>query len=357
MAKQIIYEPSRTLQEFRLLPRLTTRENSIDNIDLSTNIPLSLRIPLISAAMQSVSGVKMAEALGNLGGLATIYCSQSIEDQAKMVYDSKKLTFQVSAAVNTHDYKDRAKTLFEAGADMLCIDASDGFSYYVHDCLNYLKDNFPNLPVMAGNVVDAEAFRYLVRSGATAVKVGLGSGSICITQEQKGIGRGLATALIDVCKARDEWVSYGCRYIPIIADGGIVTAKDMTMALAIGADAIMLGRYFAQMDESPTEKQLLHLVDGTKEVKPYWGEGSARAQEWKSGRYNQNKFVEGVEGYVDTLGKLEDNLPEILSKIKASMSSCGAQNLEEFRRTSILEVVSALSIKEGQPHDIIIIEK
>ena len=187
-----------------------------------------------------------------------------------------------------------------------------------------------------------------IKPDAKAVKVGMGGGSICITQEQKGTGRGLATTIIKVAAARDTYFKKTGKYIPLIADGGIVNAKDVTIALALGADYVMMGRYFARMDESPTEKMTIknHVM------KPYWGEGSARAREWKEIRYNQAQFVEGVEGFVQYAGKLRDNLPETLAKIKASMSSVGAQNIQEFHKKAELEVVSALSIREGQAHDI-----
>ena len=347
MAKKIIFEPSRTLQEFRLMPRLTTADCTIDKIDLSTNIPLPLGLPLISAAMQSVSGVDMAIALGKLGGISSIYCSQPIEEQAQMVAMVKTQNVKVMAAINTHDYKERADALVAAGVDILSIDASDGYSSFQQECLRYIKSKHIKTHVIAGNIVDADGFDFLVNNGASAVKSGLGSGACCISQEQKGIGRGLATALINVCAARDRYFKRTLRYVPIIADGGVVTAKDITMALAIGADAVMLGRYFAQMSESPGE---LQQVNGGL-YKSYWGEGSARAMNWGAARYSQNKFVEGVEGRVKWAGKLEDELPETLSKIKASMSSCGCQNLREFRENAVLEVVSELAIREGKPHD------
>jgi IMP dehydrogenase len=178
--------------------------------------------------------------------------------------------------------------------------------------------------------------------------VGMGGGSICITQEQKGTGRGLATAIQDVVRARDAFAKASGVYLPIIADGGIETARDITMALAMGADACMMGRFFARMEESPTEK----LVVNNRVMKPYWGEGSSRARTWREQRYSQNTFVEGVEGLVEYAGKLKDNLDETTAKIRASMSSCGAPTIQAFHAGAVLELVSALSIREGQVHDI-----
>ncbi|MDY6915618.1 MAG: IMP dehydrogenase, partial [Candidatus Cloacimonadota bacterium] len=189
---------------------------------------------------------------------------------------------------------------------------------------------------------------FLADAGAGAVKVGMGGGSICITQEQKGTGRGLATSIIEVVRERNAYYKETGKYIPIIGDGGVTSTKDITISLALGTDYVMMGRYFARMEESPTKK----IVVNNRVMKPYWGEGSARAQSWKEKRYNQGKFVEGVEGLVEYSGHLRDNLEETLMKIKSSMSTCGVKNLYEFHQKARLELVSALSIREGRVHDI-----
>lgn len=482
MPKAIHMEPSRTLMEFRLLPGLTTEDTTQLNISLRTPLVYSededqtiyLNIPIVAAAMQSVSGVQMAIELAKLGGTAFIYCSQTIQQQAEMIRKIKKHkagfvspktvsletpisevfeltrqrgynTFPVvdgsnrllgiitkndydvkphgdrpvkermipreqltvgididdikeantllrethqsilpivdkqdhllylvfrkdirnhldnpnevldphkryiaSAAVNTHDYEKRVPALVEAGVDVLAIDASDGFSVFQARTLQWIQSHFPDTPVIGGNIITAEGFDFLAEHGARAVKVGMGGGSICITQEQKGTGRGLATAIIKVAEARDKYFKQTGKYIPLIADGGIVNSKDVIIALALGADYVMMGRYFARMDESPTEKVTIR----NQVMKPYWGEGSARARDWKELRYQQAMFVEGVEGFVQYAGKLRDNLPETLSKIKAAISSVGAVNIRELHEKAELEVVSALSIREGQVHDI-----
>ena len=482
MPKKIITEPSRTLMEFRLLPGLTTKESTLFNISLKTPLVYSkdenskyfLNIPIVSAAMQSVSGVKMAIELAKVGGTAFIFCSQTVEQEAQMVRDIKKYkagfvppktvlpdlpikelfeltrtrsynTFPVvddnhkllgiitkndydvkphgemlvkdrmisrsdlavgvniddikeantllrethqsvlpivdendkllylvfrkdirnhldnpnevvdehkrylaTAAINTHDHEQRVPALIEAGVDILAIDASDGHSEYQGTTLKWITKNYPDVPVIGGNIITGEGFDYLVENGARAVKVGMGGGSICITQEQKGTGRGLATSIMKVAEARDAYLKKTGEYIPLVADGGIVNSKDVVVALALGADYAMMGRYFARMDESPTEKVTLR----NQVMKPYWGEGSARAREWKALRYQQINFVEGVEGFVQYAGKLRDNIPEALAKIRASMSSVGAATIKELHHKAELEVVSALSIREGQVHDI-----
>ncbi len=482
MAKKINYEPSRTLMEFRLLPGQTFKETTTEKILLTTPLVYSpgnekkfnLNIPLVSAAMQSVSGAEMGIELAKLGGAAFIFCSQTIDAQAKMVkkikthksgfvkpmtmkpdmkisemykirkdtghstfpvvddneiflgliskwdydislhsdnlvkdrmiflenvkvarniadlkeansvlleshksvlpildndgkllymifrkdindqlnnpleiHDEKKRLLAV-ASINTHDYEERIAALTEAEVDVIAIDSSDGHTVYQKEVIEWIKKNYSQIPVIGGNIITKEGFRYLVEAGAGAIKVGMGGGSICITQEQKGTGRGLATTIIDVAEERDKYFIETGKYIPIIADGGVTGTKDITIALALGADYVMMGRYFARMEESPTDK----IVVNNRVMKPYWGEGSARARDWKMKRYNQAKFVEGVEGLVEYAGRLRDNLEETLEKIKSSMSTCGVQNIREFHEKAELELVSALSIREGKVHDI-----
>ncbi len=275
---------------------------------------------------------------------------RDIRDQREhplQVVDSQKRLLSV-AAVNTHDHDQRVPALAEAGVDALALDSSDGFSVYQAETVGWIRERFPDLPIIGGNVISAAGFRYLVAAGAHAIKVGMGGGSICITQEQKGTGRGLATAILDVVQERDRFHAESGRYVPVIADGGIVTSKDMVIALALGADCVMAGRWFARMEESPTEKVRIN----NRVMKPYWGEGSAKAQEWRNARYHQGKFVEGVEGFVDYAGSLADNLDSTMAKIRASLSSCGAASIPELHRVAQLELVSPLSIREGKVHDI-----
>jgi len=483
MVQRIIGEPSRSLMEFRLLPRLTTAESAIDRISLE--IPLvwaregqrdiRLKIPLVAAAMQSVSGPAMGIELAKLGGVAVIYCSQAIDAQAEMIatikshkagfvepltvspptnvqqietikqdkgfstfpvvseddvflglitqrdYDAQahghlrvtermtprerldvavnvtdlkeaharlvdshqsvlpivdeadrlcylvfrkdaqdqvnhpnevvddKRRLVAVAAINTHDYQERVPALVASEVDAVAVDSSDGYSVYQQEALQWIKANYPDLPVIGGNVITEDGFDFLVEAGAQAVKVGMGGGSICITQEQKGTGRGLATALMKVCEARDRYFQKTKRYIPIVADGGVTTSKDVVVALALGADYVMMGRYFARMEESPTEKVQIN----SHIMKPYWGEGAARARRWSESRYNHAAFLEGVEGFVEYAGKLRDNLDEMLAKIKAAMSSCGCQTIPELHERAQLELVTPYAIREGQVHDVL----
>lgn len=269
--------------------------------------------------------------------------------------DEKKRLI-VGAGINTRDYKERVPALVESGVDVLCIDSSDGFSEWQKETIHYIKNEYNSeILVGAGNVVDREGFLYLAEAGADFVKVGVGGGSICITREQKGIGRGQATAIIEVAKARDEYYKKTGEYIPICSDGGIVQDYHMTLALAMGADFLMMGRYFARFDESPTRK----LLVGGNYVKEYWGEGSNRARNWQ--RYdmggNSNlKFEEGVDSYVPYAGKLKDNLDQTIGKIKSTMCSCGVASIKELQSEAKLTLVSSTSIIEGGAHDVIVKE-
>lgn len=265
-------------------------------------------------------------------------------------------TLLVGAGINSRDYKERVPALLEAGADALCIDSSDGFSVWQAETLEWIhKEYGDQIIVGAGNVVDGEGFRYLVDHGADFVKVGIGGGSICITREQKGIGRGQASAVIDVSRARDQYFKETGIYVPICSDGGIVHDYHMVLALAMGADFLMMGRYFARFDESPGPVMKV----GTNIVKEYWGEGSNRAKNWQ--RYDTGgeevgnmKFEEGVDSYVPYAGPLKTNLDQTLSKIKSTMSSCGTASLADLRQNAKITLVSATSIVEGGAHDVVL---
>ncbi|MDL2278691.1 IMP dehydrogenase [Parabacteroides sp. OttesenSCG-928-G07] len=269
--------------------------------------------------------------------------------------EDKKLL--VGAGINTRDYKERVPALVKAGVDVLCIDSSDGYSEWQQETLQWVKETYNGQVLIgAGNVVDQDGFNYLVEAGADFIKVGIGGGSICITREQKGIGRGQATALIDVAEARDQYFEKHGVYIPICSDGGLVHDYHMVLALAMGADFVMMGRYFARFDESPTKK----LKIGNSFVKEYWGEGSNRAKNWQrydAGGGESLKFEEGVDSYVPYAGKMKDNLDITLGKIKATMCSCGCISINELQKNAKITLVSSTSIVEGGAHDVILKDK
>ena len=262
----------------------------------------------------------------------------------------------VGAGINSRDYRERVPALIDAGVDVLCIDSSDGYSEWQKETIEFIKSEYgEEAKVGAGNVVDREGFLFLAEAGADFVKVGIGGGSICITREQKGIGRGQASSVIEVAEARNEYYEKTGIDVPICSDGGIVHDYHMTLALAMGADFLMLGRYFARFDESPTKK----LRIGSNYVKEYWGEGSNRARNWE--RYDDSgkgklEFEEGVDSYVPYAGKLKDNMEISMSKIRSTMSSCGAISLQDLQKNARMTLVSATSIVEGGAHDVILKE-
>ena len=487
-------EPSHTFSEYLLVPGYSSKECIPSSVSLKTPLvkykkgeecPLTMNIPMVSAVMQAVSGEDMGVALAKEGGVAFIYVSQPIEQQAEMVrkvknskagfvvsdsnlktdntmadvVELKKITghstmavtddgtgtgkllgivtsrdyrvsrmdpntkvsefmtpleniisapegttlkeandiiwdnklnslpiidkdghlvafvfrkdyetqknnpmqlldadkrYVVGAGINTRDYAERVPALVEAGADVLVIDSSEGYSEWQSMTIKWIRDHYgDSVKVGAGNVVDGEGFRFLADAGADFIKVGIGGGSICITRETKGIGRGQATAVIDVAAERDKYFEETGVYVPICADGGIVHDYHMTLALAMGSDFCMLGRYFSRFDESPTTKV---LVNGNY-MKEYWGEGSARARNWQRydlGGAGKLSFEEGVDSYVPYAGALSDGVAVTLAKIRSTMCNCGALNLQELRDKAKITLVSAFSIVEGGAHDVVL---
>ncbi len=487
MAK-LVNEISRTFSEFLLIPRLTQSSHTPHNVDLKAPLAkyakgsasrFTLNIPFVSASMQSVSGADLAIALARKGGLAFIYCSQPIADQAEMVAKVKShkagfvqsdsnlrpdntladavalqrktrhstipvthdgtrngkflgiltdkdfwefeddlkaqvsdymtakenviygtvgislheanlllhrhkkeclpvldadgrlhsLVFKkdyidhrnnpfemlddqkrmaVGAGINTHDYKERVSALVEAGVDVLCFDSSDGYSEFLKEAAVWVRKRYGATVVLGGgNVVDGEAFTYLVgEADLDFVKVGIGGGSICITREQKGIGRGQASALMDVVSRRDEYFQKTGTYIPVCSDGGLANDTQIIIALAMGADFVMMGRYFAMTNESPTPKVSI----GGRLYKPYWGEGSNRARNWQRyalGEEKDMKFEEGIDAYVPVVGSLSDILDVTIAKLKSTMCNSGAVTLSEFSKKAVLTRVSQQSFTEG----------
>ncbi len=280
---------------------------------------------------------------------------QHKENPNELLDASKR--YIVGAGINTRDYEERIPALLDAGADVLCIDSSEGYSEWQARTLGFVRATYGDqVKIGAGNVVDRDGFRFLADAGADFVKVGIGGGAICITRETKGIGRGQATAVIEVAKARDEYFEEKGVYVPICADGGIVQDYHVTLALAMGCDFCMLGRYFARFDESPSNKV---LVNGSY-MKEYWGEGSARARNWQRydlGGDKKLSFEEGVDSYVPYAGSLRDNIAVTLSKVKSTMCNCGALTIPELQKKAKLTLVSSVSIVEGGAHDVLLKDK
>ncbi len=352
----------------KLLGIVTSRDYRVSR--LSRETPIAEFMTPISDVVYGEEGISLSEAnniiwdhkinqlpiLDKDGNMVAFVFRKDYDrhkENPEELLDSHK-RLMVGAGINTHDYKDRVPALIEAGADVLCIDSSDGFSEWQKDTLDFVRENYgPDFPVGGGNVVDKEGFRYLAEAGASFIKVGIGGGSICITREQKGIGRGQASALLAVAAERDRYYEETGVYIPLCSDGGIVYDYHMALALAMGADFVMLGRYFARFDESPGRT----LSVSGNYVKEYWGEGSERARNWQRyenvGEDGQMLFAEGVDSYVPYAGKLKDNVDTSLAKVKATMVSCGSLTINEFQQKARLVIVSPTSIVEGGAHDVI----
>ena len=293
---------------------------------------------------------------GRLDSLVFRKDYESAKSNPNELLDADK-RYIVGAGINTRDYAERVPALVEAGVDVLCIDSSEGFSEWQKLTIQWIRDHYgDSVKVGAGNVVDEEGFRFLAECGADFIKIGIGGGSICITRETKGIGRGQATATIEVAKARDEYFKETGVYIPICSDGGIVHDYHITLALAMGSDFVMLGRYFSRFDESPTNKV---KING-QYMKEYWGEGSSRARNWQRydlGGDSKLSFEEGVDSYVPYAGSLKDNVAISLAKVKSTMCNCGALTIPELQQKAKLTLVSATSIVEGGAHDVVLKDK
>ncbi|MBN2532129.1 MAG: IMP dehydrogenase [Spirochaetales bacterium] len=351
----------------KLLGILTSRDYRINKCDLNT--PVKDVMTPFPSLIYAEDGISLEEAndmiwkhkLNSLPVVNSDRCllylvfrkdyDEHMRNPLELVDKEKRLI--VGAGINTRDYKERVPELVNAGADILCIDSSDGFSEWQHKTIAYVKETWNGeVKIGAGNVVEREGFNYLADAGADFIKIGIGGGAICITREQKGIGLGQATAVIEVAKARDEYFQKTGEYIPICSDGGIVHDNNILLALAMGADFVMMGRYFARFDESPGKKM---KIKGNF-VKEYWGEGTERARNWaRYGYLKQGKlpFEEGVDAYVPYAGKLKDNIELTVSKIKATMCNCGALDIPELHRKARIALVSSLSMREGTVHDVI----
>ena len=283
----------------------------------------------------------------NLKGLITI---KDIEKQIKYPLSSKdsKGRLLCGAALGiTANVLDRAQELVNAHVDVVVLDSAHGHSANVLNCVRMIKEKFPDLQVIAGNVATAEATKALIEAGADAVKVGIGPGSICTTRVVAGIGVPQITAVMDCYSVAKE---YG---IPIIADGGIKYSGDMTKAIAAGANVCMMGSMFAGCDESPGT---FELYQGRK-YKVYRGMGSIAAMENGSkDRYFQSdakKLVpEGVEGRVAYKGSVEDTVFQLMGGLRSGMGYCGAKDIEYLKENGRFIKISAASLKESHPHDI-----
>ncbi|MBQ0078906.1 MAG: IMP dehydrogenase [Eubacterium sp.] len=354
--------------EGKLVGLVTSRDYRVSRLSLDTKVAEFMKP--YEKLIYAKKGVTLSEANdilwdNKLNALPIIDDNQRLDSFVfRKDYDTHKefpnelldahKRYVVGAGINTRDYAQRVPALLEAGADVLCIDSSEGYTEWQKLTIDWIREHYgDSVKVGAGNVVDREGFMYLAEAGADFIKIGIGGGSICITREQKGIGRGQASAVIEVAQARDEYFQKTGVYIPICSDGGIVYDYHMTLALAMGSDFLMLGRYFSRFDESPTNKLTLN----GQVYKEYWGEGSNRARNWQ--RYDMGgdsklSFEEGVDSYVPYAGPLSDNVRQSLQKVKSTMCNCGSLTIPELQKNAKLTIVSATSIVEGGAHDVML---
>ncbi len=292
--------------------------------------------------------------VSNEGTLQSVVFKKDLDKHIKFpcaTEDTQK-RLCVGAAVTTHpEDSERIHELTQTDVDFILIDASDGYTVYQKETIEWIKKNY-DVPVIGGNIVTAEAFKMLVQAGADAVKIGMGTGSGCITQDQKATGRGLATAIMEIAAVRNAYAESNS-YIPIIADGGINTSADIAIALALGADSVMMGNFFARMDESPGRE---FMIKGEK-VKEYWMEGSIKAHNNRRYYHNSKSFFEeGVQGFVPSIGSIYDILPISRNKLVSTFRTAGAANIKDFHKSAVLELQSPGSINDGKVNNMIQIE-
>jgi IMP dehydrogenase len=259
----------------------------------------------------------------------------------------------VGAAISTYpEDRSRIEALVESEVDFLVIDASDGFTVFQKETLEWIKHHFET-PVVAGNIVTPQAFEMFAGLEADAVKIGMGIGSGCTTQEVKATGRGQATAIIEIAAARNDHYKKTNIYIPLIADGGIISPADIAVALALGADSVMMGNFFARFSESPGE---LLYING-EYVKEYWMEGSRKGFNLR--RYYQSSsafFEEGVAGYVPYEGSVFDAIPSAKQRLKATLSTSGAESIQDLHKNAVLELQTYSASEAGRIHDMTVMK-
>ncbi|MEG1017510.1 MAG: IMP dehydrogenase [Oscillospiraceae bacterium] len=357
---KILYE-GLTFDDVLLIPQ---KSDVLPNeVDLTANLTktIKLKIPLMSAGMDTVTEHALAASLARLGGIGIIHKSMTSEEQAQEVRLVKESALILPTAVTdergkllcgaavgvTSDVLERVKTLVEAGVDIITIDTAHGHSKNVIDTVSRVKNAFPALPVIAGNVATPMATKELIEAGADSIKVGMGPGSICTTRIVAGIGVPQLTAIMMCAEEADK---YG---IPIIADGGVKFSGDIVKAIAAGGSVVMIGSLFAASQESPGE--VVNI--GGKSYKVYRGMGSTSAMKKGSGdRYFQSgskKFVpEGVEGLVPYSGEVADIVYQMLGGLRAGMGYCGTPTIEMLRKNSVFVKISSAGLHESHPHDI-----
>lgn len=368
-----LFPPSLTFDDILLLPGYAGFSRS--KIGLSTRLTrnISLRIPLVSAPMDTVTESELAIALGRLGGIGIIHRNLPADLQVKEVKKVLAEKLMVGAAVGAgKGFEDRVDALVRAKVTVLVVDSAHGFSKQVIDATRYIKQKYPKLQVIAGNIATYDGGIALIEAGADGLRVGMGPGAICTTRVISGMGVPQVTALLEVTKAAREF------NVPVIADGGIKYSGDMVKALALGAETVMMGSFFASCKEAPGEKveltreQVPHRFQSIFEkdkktylFKSYRGMGSIGAMTQGASIKSEGEFhgkdykdrvlvAEGVEGFVPVKGGVKDLVDQAIGGVKSGLYYIGAENLEELRSNAKFTKITQASLTESHPHDVLI---
>ena len=347
---------SLTFDDVLLIPKYSDVLPSETDISLRLTKKITLKVPFLSSAMDTVTESKMAVAIAQAGGIGIIHRNLNIKKQSDEVLKVKKKKLIVGAAIGTN-YEDleRARSLIDNGCDLIVIDTAHGHSAKVLKVLSKLKKINLNVPVCVGNIATAEASKKLYNSGADIIKVGIGPGSICTTRMVAGIGVPQISAIMEVKGALKN------KKIKIISDGGIKFSGDIAKALAAGADAIMMGSIFAGTDESPGKK---FKIKG-KIYKQYRGMGSIGAMSSGSAnRYFQKKFKdkskfvpEGVDGRVEYKGNVSKIIYQLQGGLRSSMGYIGAKNLNQISKNAKFIKITKAGFYESMVHSVEITQK
>ncbi len=345
-----------TFDDVLLLPKYSKVLPAKTNISLQLTDKISLKVPFLTSAMDTVTESKMAIAIAKEGGIGIIHRNLGIKKQSIEVKKVKNKELFVGAAIGTNQEDlERARSLLFNGVDLIVIDTAHGHSEKVLKTLSKIKSITNKIPICVGNIATGEAAKKLYNSGADIIKVGIGPGSICTTRMVAGIGVPQITAIMEVKKALDR------KNVKIISDGGIKFSGDIAKALAAGADAIMMGSIFAGTDESPGKK----FKFKGKIYKNYRGMGSIGAMSAGSAnRYFQknfkdkSKFVpEGVEGRVEYKGKVSNIIYQLQGGLRSSMGYIGAKNLKEINKKAKFVKITKAGFYESMVHSVEMTQK
>ncbi|MEO8581820.1 MAG: IMP dehydrogenase [Patescibacteria group bacterium] len=362
-----------TFDDVLLKPGFSDFSREEITIESKLTKKITLKTPLISAPMDTVTESELAIALAEVGGIGIIHRNLTIQDQANEVKKVVEKGLLVGAAIGaSHGYEERIAALTEAGVQVIVVDTAHGYVKYVMDAITAIKQKYPQVEVIAGNIATYEGAKALIEAGADALRVGMGPGAICTTRIVSGMGVPQITAIWETARAAK---SAG---VPVIADGGIKYSGDMVKAIAAGASTIMMGSYFASCSESPGDKfelsadkvpgRFKHLIVNEKQTysfKSYRGMGSVGAMNKGAAIKSEDEFhgknykskvlvAEGVEGLVPIKGTVKDLVDQAIGGIRSGMYYVGVKNIEQLQTEGQFMQITQASLSESHPHDLII---